>query len=60
MLAGRELARWLAGGNHSGAATPDHLPALVRGLPPRYPFAAFRRWYLRAGLALGTLKDALG
>ena len=53
---GRELAHWLAGSN-SGATSPDHLPALVRGMTPRFPFPSLRRNYARAGTAYYRLKD---
>ena len=55
---GRELAKWLAG-SESGGALPDHLPALVRGRPPRFPLAALRRQYLRLGLGIYKLRDYL-
>ena len=57
---GRELAYWLAGSNASDLTEPQHLPALVRGLRPRFPLPALRRWYTRIGLAYYRLKDVLG
>lgn len=49
--AGRELA-------HRIANQADELPAPLRGLPPRFPLPAFRRWQLRLVLARAWLEDA--
>jgi glycine/D-amino acid oxidase-like deaminating enzyme len=57
---GRELAYWLAGSNASDRIEPQHLPALVRGLRPRFPVPALRRVYARLGTLYYGLKDALG
>lgn len=57
--AGRELAYWLAGSNASEDIEPRHLPALVRGLRPRFPLPALRRLYVRLGLAYYKLRDAM-
>jgi len=57
---GRELAYWLAGSNSSDRTEPEHLPALVRGLRPRFPIPALRRSYARAGMMYYRLKDLLG
>lgn len=57
---GRELAYWLAGSNAGDRPEPQHLPALVRGLRPRFPLPALRRWYTRLGLAYYRLKDIVG
>ena len=54
---GRELARWLAGENSAKSLLPKHLPAIVRGRPPRFPLAFLRRQYLRAGLGFYRLRD---
>ena len=54
---GRELARWLAGNESSNDLLPKHLPAIVRGRPPRFPLAFLRRQYLRAGLGFYRLRD---
>jgi len=54
---GRELARWLAGKNSGNSLLPKHLPAIVRGRPPRFPLAFLRRQYLRAGLGIYRLRD---
>ena len=45
--AGRALARLIAGNQRD----VDQLPRVLTGLPPRFPFAALRLWYLRAALA---------
>jgi glycine/D-amino acid oxidase-like deaminating enzyme len=57
---GRELAYWLAGSNAGDQAEPTHLPALVRGLRPRFPVASLRRTYARLGTVYYMLKDLLG
>ena len=54
---GRELAYWLAGPNSSNDLLPQHLPAIFRGRPPRFPLAFLRRQYLRAGIAFYRLRD---
>ncbi len=54
---GRELAKWLAGRESGSGILPKHLPAIVRGRPPRFPLAALRRQYLRLGLAFYRLRD---
>jgi glycine/D-amino acid oxidase-like deaminating enzyme len=54
---GRELAYWLAGKESSKDLLPKHLPAIVRGRPPRFPLAFLRRQYLRAGLGFYRLRD---
>ncbi len=51
--AGRELARRLAG-------EPAARLAVCEGLPPRLPWPATWLWQLRAGLAFGRVRDALG
>ena len=57
---GRELAKWLAGKESSSKELPMHLPAILRGRPPRFPLAFLRRQYLRAGLAAYRLRDVFG
>ena len=54
---GRELAKWLAGSESGSGVVPRHLPALVRGRPPRFPLAGLRRQYLRLGLCIYKLRD---
>ena len=54
---GRELARWLAGRDSGNSLLPKHLPAIMRGRPPRFPLAFLRRQYLRAGLGYYKLRD---
>ena len=56
---GREVARWLAGRESGNKLLPTHLPAIVRGRPPKFPLASLRRQYLRAGLAVYKLLDRL-
>ncbi len=57
---GREVARWLANPGAGDDILPAHLPAIIRGRPPRFPLAFLRRQYLRAGLAAYRLRDWLG
>jgi len=57
---GREIARWLAGGNDPNSPTPDHLPALVRGFAPRFPVPSLRMQYARAGVTWQKFKDWMG
>jgi glycine/D-amino acid oxidase-like deaminating enzyme len=54
---GRELAKWLAGEHSGNGVLPQHLPAIVRGRPPRFPLAGLRRQYLRLGLGFYRLRD---
>lgn len=56
---GRELANWLAGDTSGAQLLPMHLPAIMRGRPPRFPLAGLRRQYLRAGLGFYRLRDWL-
>ncbi len=51
---GAELARLVATGDDSG------LPAIVRGLSKKFPLAALRTKYLRAGIALSAWLDQRG
>jgi glycine/D-amino acid oxidase-like deaminating enzyme len=51
--AGKQLADWIGKGRE-----PDRLPAIVRGLPRRYPVPALRRAYLRTGLAIANWLDS--
>ena len=55
---GRMLAAWLARAPGDGA-WPAELPAVYRGLPPRFPLPGLRRRYLQARLAVFRLQDAL-
>ncbi len=57
---GRELAKWIAGKASNNQHLPMHLPAIVRGRPPRFPIAFLRRQYLRAGTTMWKLRDVLG
>jgi glycine/D-amino acid oxidase-like deaminating enzyme len=51
--AGKQLADWIGQGRE-----PDRLPAIVHGLPRRYPLPALRRAYLRTGLAIANWLDS--
>ncbi len=57
--AGRELARWLATGNSKTQTVPTHLPALARGLTPKFPLPFLRRSIARAGIGWHRLKDMI-
>jgi glycine/D-amino acid oxidase-like deaminating enzyme len=57
---GRELANWIAGKATDNQHLPMHLPAIIRGRPPRFPMAFLRRQYLRAGLVFWKLRDVFG
>ena len=57
--AGRELAQWLATGNDLTAVKPDHLPAIVRGIPKTFPFPNLRPVYARIGVEWEHLKDRM-
>lgn len=51
--AGKQLADWIGSG-----AEPPRLPAIVKGLPRRYPLPALRRAWLRTGLAVANWLDS--
>lgn len=48
---GERLARWIATGSSS------ELPAIVRGLSRRFPFASLRLKYLQLGIAISQWRD---
>lgn len=50
--AGRAVAQLI-----SGAVTYQQIPAPFRGIPPRIPFPALRRWYLGAALGYYRMQD---
>jgi glycine/D-amino acid oxidase-like deaminating enzyme len=54
---GKQLAHCIAGAG--GDRLLDSLPAMVRGISPRFPFARLRLRYLQARLAMFRLQDAL-
>ena len=54
---GRELARWLAGSNDKSNPLPTHLPKLVQGITPKFPFPGLRPYYAKAGVRWHQLKD---
>ena len=56
---GKQLAGWLIARGTCDDQEPERLPRMVRGLSPRFPFAALRLRYLQARLALFRLQDAL-
>jgi glycine/D-amino acid oxidase-like deaminating enzyme len=56
---GRQLAEWLVARDAGNAREADLLPLMVRGISPRFPFAAFRLRYLQARLALFRFQDAI-
>jgi glycine/D-amino acid oxidase-like deaminating enzyme len=56
---GREVAKWLAGRQSDKSLIPMHLPAIIRGRPPKFPLAFLRRQYLRAGMSFYKLRDIL-
>ena len=51
--AGMMLARMIAGANRG----PDELPAVLRGMPARFPFSGLRLWYLRGAYLAYRLTD---
>lgn len=54
---GREIARWLAGSNDKTNPLPTHLPQLVQGITPKFPFPSLRPYYAKAGVNWHHLKD---
>ncbi|MDJ0778723.1 MAG: FAD-binding oxidoreductase [Gammaproteobacteria bacterium] len=56
---GRALAQWLAGADSGNDLLPMHLPAIMRGRSPRFPFGFLRRQYLRLGMTYYRLLDWL-
>ncbi|MGI9352779.1 MAG: NAD(P)/FAD-dependent oxidoreductase [Rhizobiaceae bacterium] len=56
---GREIARWLAGTNDRTNPLPVHLPAIVRGITPKFPFPGLRRYYAKAGVGIHQFKDMI-
>jgi len=54
---GKQLADWVA--DPGNGRVPESLPAMVRGISPRFPLARLRLRYLQARLALFRLQDAL-
>ena len=57
--AGRELARWLAESNDKSNPLPTHLPKLVQGITPKFPFPALRPHYAKAGVGWHRFKDMI-
>ena len=56
---GREIARWLAGSNDKSNPLPTHLPKLVQGITPKFPFPSLRPLYARAGVGWHQIKDKI-
>ena len=56
---GREIARWMMGSNARDDLTPNHLPAVVRGMTPKFPFAGLRRFYAKTGVAWHRFLDRM-
>ncbi|MEM7215466.1 MAG: FAD-binding oxidoreductase [Pseudomonadota bacterium] len=56
---GRELARWIAGNNDRTNPLPSHLPTIVQGMAPRFPFPRLRRYYAMAGVGWHRFKDMI-
>ena len=52
---GKALAKWMGELSHHNS--PSHIPALIQGLPPRFPIASMRPQYLSAALNLYKLRD---
>jgi glycine/D-amino acid oxidase-like deaminating enzyme len=48
---GKQLARWIAAGPATSSRPPEWLPAVVHGLPGRFPLAGLRLAYIRAAIA---------
>jgi glycine/D-amino acid oxidase-like deaminating enzyme len=58
---GVNTAPWtgrLLAGLVAGRASEADVPAVMRGLPQRFPLPALRLWYLRGAYALSRWKDA--
>ncbi len=56
---GKQIADWLATKSRLDASPPESLPVMVRGMPPRFPFPAFRRLYVQVRIALFGISDRL-
>lgn len=56
---GKAIADWMAGPD-SGDVTGQQLPAMMRGMTPRFPFPMFRRLYGYAGYLHYNLKSKFG
>ena len=57
---GRELAKWMAGSESGGELLPTHLPAIIRGRPPKFPLPGLRTQYLRIAMTGYRLRDRFG
>ncbi|MGH8221707.1 MAG: NAD(P)/FAD-dependent oxidoreductase [Woeseiaceae bacterium] len=56
--AGQQLAAWIA--RAGGRGVPETIPAMMRGLPGRFPVPALRLVYLQARLAMLRVADRMG
>ena len=56
---GKQIADWLATDSRKGDSPPASLPVMVRGMAPRFPFPALRRFYVQARIALFGISDRL-
>jgi glycine/D-amino acid oxidase-like deaminating enzyme len=54
---GKQLARWIAAGPATSSRPPEWLPAVVHGLPGRFPLAGLRLAYIRAAIASLRVAD---
>lgn len=56
---GKQIADWLSKHNDSNNPVPDHLPAIYRGVAPKFPFPGLRTLYARAGVGWHRFKDMI-
>ena len=52
---GKALSDWI--GKHTKRNSPEHIPTLIQGLPPRFPLPSLRTQYLAAVLNVYRLRD---
>jgi len=45
---GQQLAKWLGSSHINGETAPDWLPAMIKGMPARFPLPSLRLTYLQA------------
>ena len=57
--AGQQLARWISSAPATSSRPPEWLPAVVHGLPGRFPLAGFRLAWVRAAIASLRVADRL-
>ena len=56
---GRQIADWIGSASPDGAGFAESLPAVVRGLPARFPFPSLRIRYVQARIAMFRVTDWL-